>query len=79
MPNDALLTHLCERLPDQFSQDALNGALHVLGQADNKMRAHQFAGTLRELIAHVLGVMAPTPEVMRCSWFKQDESVEGPT
>ena len=76
---DSLLRRLRERLPDQFSQDALNGALHVLGQADNKMRAHQFAGTLRELIAHVLSVMAPTPEVMRCSWFKQDKNIEGPT
>jgi hypothetical protein len=45
MPNDALLTRLRERLPDQFSQDALNGALHVLGQPDNKMRAHQFAAS----------------------------------
>jgi hypothetical protein len=79
MPNDALLQSLRQRLPDQFSNDALNGALHVLGQADNKMRAHQFAGTLRELIGHVLGVMAPTAEVMRCSWFKQEKDVQGPT
>jgi hypothetical protein len=79
MPDDALLQSLRERLPDQFSQDALNGAVHVLEQADNKMRAHQFAGTLRELIGHVLSVMAPTSEVIRCSWFKQDKGVEGPT
>jgi hypothetical protein len=79
MPNDALLTRLRERLPDQFSQDALNDALHVLGQADNKMRAHQFAGTLREFIAHILAVLAPTGEVTRCAWFKQDKNVEGPT
>jgi Predicted pPIWI-associating nuclease len=79
MPNDALLQRLRQRLPDQFSQDALNGALQVLRQTDNKMRAHQFAGTLRELTGHVLGVMAPTAEVSRRSWFKQEEGVEGPT
>jgi Predicted pPIWI-associating nuclease len=79
MPNEALLQSLRHRLPDQFSHDALNGALHVLGQADNKMRAHQFASTLRELIGHVLGVLAPTAEVMHCSWFKQDKGVPGPT
>ncbi len=79
MPNNALLQSLRQRLPDQFSHDALDGALHVLSQADNKMRAHQFAGTLRELIGHVLGVMAPTAEVVRCSWFKQEKGVEGPT
>ena len=75
----ALLTPLRDLLPDQFSQGALNGALHVLGQADNKMRAHQFARTLRELIAHVLSVIAPTSEVIRCSWFKQDKRAEVPT
>lgn len=79
MPKNDLLQSLRLRLPDQFSHDALNGALDVLRQADNKMRAHQFAGTLRELIGHVLGVMAPMAEVMRCSWFKQEKGVPGPT
>lgn len=79
MPNDELLQSLRQRLPDQFSHDALNGAVHVLGQVDNKMRAQQFAVTLRELIGHVLGVMAPTAEVIRCSWFLQDKDLEGPT
>jgi Predicted pPIWI-associating nuclease len=63
MPDDALLQSLGHRLPDQFSHDLLNGALHVLGQADNKMRAHQFAATLRELIGQVLKIMAPTAKM----------------
>jgi hypothetical protein len=79
MPNDALLQSIHERLPDRFSHTMLDGALHVLGQADNPMRAHQFAGTLRELIAHVLEVKAPAAEVVRCPWFKQDKEIEGPT
>jgi Predicted pPIWI-associating nuclease len=78
MPNDALLQSLRRRLPDQFSHEALDGALHVLAHADNKMRA-QFAATQRELIGHVLGVMAPTADVMRSSWFRQEKNVEGPT
>ena len=36
MPNNAVLQSLRQRLPDQFSRDALDGALHVLDQADNK-------------------------------------------
>jgi hypothetical protein len=55
---------LRQRLPE-FSHDALNGALHVLDQADNKMRAHRSGGTLRELIGHVLGVMAPHLQLHR--------------
>ncbi len=57
----------------------LDGALKVLEQADNPMRAQQFASTQRELIAHVLEVLAPTADVIRCSWFKQEKDVEGPT
>jgi hypothetical protein len=49
----------------------------VLGQAENMMRAHQFASTLRELIDHVVELMAPDAEVMRCPWFEQLKEVEG--
>jgi len=79
MADDTLLQSLRSRLPDEFSRDALNSALQVLDQPENKMRAHQFAGTLRELIAHILSVMAPTEAVTRCAWYKQEKDVEGPT
>ncbi|WP_425291829.1 hypothetical protein [Bradyrhizobium ottawaense] len=48
-------------------------------QEDNPARANQSASSFRELTAHVLEAMAPTADVMRCDWFKQDKNVEGPT
>jgi hypothetical protein len=79
MPEKSLIDKLRSRLPDDHSLKMLDGALKVLEQADNPMRAQQFASTQRELIAHVLEVLAPTADVMRCSWFKQDKGVDGPT
>jgi hypothetical protein len=65
-------------LPDDFSRNMLDGALKALGHADNPVRAHQFAVTLRELMDHVLEVMAPTADVARCPWFKQETDRDGP-
>lgn len=79
MPDDALLQRLRQRLPDKFSRDMLDGALQVLGQPGNKMRAHQFATTLREMFSHVLELLSPDADVMRCPWFKQDKDLPGPT
>ena len=78
MPDDAL-QRLRQRLPDKFSDDMLDSALQVLGQSGNKMRAHQFAATLREMFSHILEHMSPDADVMRCPWFKQDKDLPGPT
>jgi hypothetical protein len=79
MPDEALLNNLRRRLPDDFSHKMLDGALKALGQTDNPVRAHQFAATHRELMDHVLGLMAPTADVMRCPWFKQQKDRDGLT
>lgn len=79
MLDQSLIDRLRNRLPDVHSFAMLDGALKVLGQVDNPMRAHQFASTQRELIAHVLALLAPATDVVRCSWYKKIENVEGPT
>jgi hypothetical protein len=79
MPDKTLLDSLRKCLPDEFSHKMLEGALKALAQADNDVRAHQFAATMRELTDHVLEVMAPTEDVMRCPWFKQEKERDGPT
>jgi hypothetical protein len=79
MPDEELLDSVRRRLPDDFSRKMFDGALKALGQADNPVRAHQFAATQRELMAHVLEVIAPTADVMRCPWFKQEKDGAGPT
>jgi hypothetical protein len=78
MPDEALVVELKGRLPDEFSRTMLEGALHVLRQHQNPMRAQQFAATLRELITHVLQSLAPDADVARCSWYKQDQNTDGP-
>lgn len=79
MPDKSLLNSLRRHLPDDFSNKMFDGALKALGQADNPVRAHQFAATHRELMDHVLELMAPTADVMRCPWFKQQKERDGPT
>ncbi|MHC2664589.1 hypothetical protein ACMA5K_33885 [Bradyrhizobium diazoefficiens] len=78
MPDEILVAELRGRLPDEFSRTMLDGALQVLQQEQNPMRAQQFAATLRELITHVLQTLAPDAEVMRCLWYKQDQNTDGP-
>lgn len=79
MPDQELVERVRKRLPDDFSVRQLDGALKVLTHEDNPARANQSASSFRELTAHVLEAMAPTADVMRCDWFKQDKNVEGPT
>ncbi|MCP1968463.1 hypothetical protein [Bradyrhizobium elkanii] len=79
MPSHELVDKVRSRLPDDFSRRQLDGALAVLTQENNPARANQSASSFRELTAHVLELMTPDADVMRCQWFKQDKNVEGPT
>ena len=79
LPSRELVDGVRSRLPDDFSRRQLDGALAVLTQENNPARANQSASSFRELIAHVLETMAPDADVMRCTWFKQDKNIEGPT
>ncbi|WLA85206.1 hypothetical protein [Bradyrhizobium elkanii] len=79
MPSQELINKVRSRLPDNFSRRQLDGALVVLTQENNPARANQSASSFHELTAHVLELMAPDADVMRCQWFKQDKNVEGPT
>lgn len=63
--------HLEQALPDGFSRDLLDGALRVLADQANPMRAHLFAGGLRELFTYLLHNAAPDDEVRACDWFVQ--------
>lgn len=79
MPDQALVEQLRARLPDEFSQRRLDGALSTLTTAAQDMRAQQFAVTIRELIDHVLEVIGPNVDVVRCSWFRQQRQQPGAT
>lgn len=68
-----------EALPDDFSRKLLDGALRALGDQNNPMRAHAFAGLTRELFNHILHNAAPDNEVRACSWFAQAPDTDGVT
>lgn len=71
--------HLEQELPDGFSRDLLDGALRVLADQGNPMRAHLFAGGLRELFTYLLHNAAPDEEVRACDWFRQAPDTPGVT
>src|SRR5258708_5538623 len=54
MPDDALVQRLRARLPDEFSQNLLQGALDALTQQNVNTRVQHFSVSLRELSNHVL-------------------------
>jgi hypothetical protein len=80
MPDEELVKRLKALLPDEFSQDLLDGALAALNQKNVATRAQHFSVSMRELSEHMLKQLAPDDEAIRnCPWYKQDPNVEGPT
>lgn len=75
MPNDPL-SDLAPRLPDDFSRTLFAGAAAAL-KADNPLRAHHFATSIRELIGHLLHTLAPDDLVTQAPWYRAEE--ERPT
>jgi hypothetical protein len=59
------------RLPDSFSQMLLTGGLQALS-SDNPIRAHLFAATMREIVGHLLGSLAPDDDLIRTTWFVEE-------
>jgi len=63
---------LAEILPDAFSKTMLAGAVAAL-QADNPLRAHHFATSIRELIGYLLHKLGPDEQVVTAPWYKKEE------
>ena len=69
---------LGERLPSEFSQKLLEGALRVAG-SDNPIRGNLFAAAFRELISHSLRDLSPDKDIKACKWFKPETCDARPT
>lgn len=74
----AKLLELANLKIDAFSKDVLKAAEKVLGDTENPLRLVFFSVSIRILLEHVMGTLAPDGEVERCSWFKQDPERDGP-
>jgi hypothetical protein len=79
MPNKAKVTELRRHLAQGLQRQLLHGALLVLSDRDNPVRAHLFAAALRELFGLTLETLAPDEEIKSCEWYEQAENTSGPT
>ncbi|MBC3450861.1 hypothetical protein HU745_07320 [Pseudomonas mosselii] len=54
-----------------FERDLYEAAIFNLEDHRNKLRFHNFAFAMRELVAHTLARLAPDEEVQKCIWWKK--------
>lgn len=66
-------------LVDDFARNLFLGAQRVLGDAENPVRLHMFAATVRELFSYTLHLLAPDEEVRSCPWFVMENGLDKPT
>ncbi|MGX1196632.1 pPIWI-associating nuclease domain-containing protein [Parvibaculum sp. MBR-TMA-1.3b-4.2] len=63
---------LKENVSDNFSRQVLDGAKIALLSVENPLRLNFFATAVRILLEHSLSKLAPTEEVVRCVWYKDE-------
>lgn len=68
----ARLLELADLKIDGFSKDALTAAARVLADTGNPLRLVFFSVSIRVLLEHIMGTLAPSTEVECCSWYKQE-------
>lgn len=54
----------------QFERDLYEAAMFNLKDQSNKLRFHNFAFAMRELVGHTLKRLAPDDEVKKCIWWQ---------
>ncbi|SNB79906.1 hypothetical protein SAMN02745900_03580 [Pseudomonas sp. URIL14HWK12:I8] len=54
----------------QFERDLYEAAMFNLEDRRNKLRFHNFAFAMRELVGHTLARLAPDENVQKCIWWK---------
>lgn len=55
----------------RFERDLYEAAMFNLEDHRNKLRFHNFAFAMRELVGHTLARLAPDHEVQQCIWWKK--------
>lgn len=55
----------------RFERDLYEAAMFNLEDHRNKLRFHNFAFAMRELVGHTLARLAPDDEVQKCIWWKK--------
>ncbi|KIV64831.1 hypothetical protein SZ54_3082 [Rhizobium sp. UR51a] len=78
MTASARLSELADLKIDSFSKDALTAASMVLADGKNPLRLVFFSVSIRVLLEHVMGTLAPNDDVENCSWYKKEPERDGP-
>ena len=73
------LDEINRRLPDEFSELLLAGAIRVASDETNPIRGNLFASAIRELLNHTMHTWAPDEEVLACGWFEPEAENGKPT
>ncbi|WP_037084649.1 hypothetical protein [Neorhizobium vignae] len=63
---------------DGFSKDALTAASMVLADGKNPLRLVFFSVSIRVLLEHIMGTLAPSDDVESCSWYRKEPERDGP-
>ncbi|MGA1805234.1 hypothetical protein [Rhizobium sp. HT1-10] len=63
---------------DDFSKNALTAASMVLADGKNPLRLVFFSVSIRVLLEHVMGTLAPNDEVEGCSWYRKEPDRDEP-
>jgi len=61
---------------DQFSGRVIDGAERALADEGNPLRLNFFSTAMRILFEHMMDMLAPREDVIRCKWFKRKEGEE---
>lgn len=64
--------------PDDFVRKGLASAAEILRNRALPLRLNLFAASVRMLLEHVMGPLAPTDQVEACSWYKPFEKEKKP-
>ncbi len=62
-------------LEEGFEQDVFAAVIENMHALDNQLRVNNFAYGARELISIALERIAPNDDVVKCSWFIEDQGV----
>lgn len=70
LPLAEIVAALKLKVEDQFSGQAIDGALRALADLENPLRLNFFSTGMRILFEHLMNVFSPEAEVVKASWFK---------
>ena len=64
-----LINTISKYLENNFEKRLFEATIQNFQYRQSPLRLNNFAYSMRELFRHILGRLAPTEKVLRCSWY----------